>query len=42
MAKKTIKTVEIATGNCRVGSNYDDEEREKLKNIIRLYCKKLL
>lgn len=37
MAKKQIKSVGVAIGNCGVSSNYNDEEREKFENIIEIY-----
>ena len=38
MAKQTITTVAI--GNCGASSNYNDEERERHKNIMKLMDKK--
>ena len=38
MAKQTITTVAI--GNCGASSNYNDEERERHKNIMELMDKK--
>jgi N-acyl-D-aspartate/D-glutamate deacylase len=37
MAKQTITA--IITGNCGAGSDYNNEERERLKNkMIRKWC----